>query len=218
MDKQEVLDKLGERIGEVSGEDKKKLEWVNSIVRFFPESEFTRLPKLTSYLEHNSSRTDSETISAIKIEVENAVRHNSRSIESNAIEYMNKKTKVVMTIFLVIIGLLAVAALVLTGISLGYGEDFWNGWCGKLASAFGTLDFALGALGFILERIDDMKKKQIRSAGEVAKETGDYDKFANTVIRNSLNVSIKNSFNTLVKIGKMNGDYVEGDKTENHYH
>lgn len=183
MEKYEVLDELKKRIGEVNEEDKKKLQWVYSVVQLFSESEILKLDKLMAYLKSNVSRLDSTIIAGVEQEVKNAVSKNSRSIESEVIEQMNKRTKTVMVIFLIVIGLFAVAALVLTVLNLAYAEEFINGWGGKLATAFGTFDFALGALGFILERIDDMKKTEIRSAREEVIETGDLEKFANKTIQ-----------------------------------
>ncbi len=79
--------------------------------------------------------------------------------EGVALNIMNKRTKRCLTGFLVVIGLLALAAVPFALLNFFLGESFCWGRGDDIASLIGILDFAIGAMGFIWERTDDMKKK-----------------------------------------------------------
>lgn len=209
MTNQEILEKLHEKLGgAISDLEKERLGRICDMLHLMPSANFEKeFPEIVTYLNGASTRLVND-LDAILNRLKEWISKNSASVERNTILTMNKRKRGWLIGFLVVIAIFAVVAVLFTILNLVYDDKFLNGWGEKIASALGTLDFALGALGFILERIDDMKKQEFCNVRQVAKETGDYDKFADM----ALNLTIKNSFNKTVKIGKIKGDYVSGDK------
>ena len=211
MTNKEILDNINKRIGaeevqkntEAAERLDNILNMVNVLNALTDIKIEQKVPELVHYLNGTSSRL-SDDLDTARNKLKALADKYAAAEESNKIQTMNKRTRFWLIAFLVVIVVLALVALVFTVLNLVYGEEYLNGWCGKIANALGTLDFALGALGFVLERIDDMKKKEIRSAAQKGKETGDYGQF--------VNVAIRGSFNKTVKIDKVEGDYVAGDK------
>ncbi len=198
-----ILEKLHEKKGTETETNKAKIENICSLLHALPDFDVSKeIPEIYRYLNDSQSELESNILDTILTKLNRKVENNISGVENNVIERMNKTTRSWLNVFLTLIAAFALAAVVFTVLNLVYGEEFLNGWCGKIASAFGTLDFALGALGFILERKDDMKKRDVQYAAQYAKETGDAKKFINIV----------KSFNTRRNIGNVKGDYVEGDK------
>ncbi len=202
MSNQEILDKLHVRKGEATAKKDflsvAQIDNVCDMLSLLPEGvdfakEFPTLERYANTSEESEksevSSTEKESILTTIIDLVRAFLKKNRAevvaeTEQTVLKSMNKHTKNLLVGFLVGIGIIAVAAVVFTVLNLVYGEEFLNGWGGKIASALGTLDFALGALGFILERIDDMKKREVQSAVKVAGEKGDFKALHGIVITN----------------------------------
>lgn len=89
--------------------------------------------------------------------------------------------------FLMVIIILAFVAIGCTIAHIALGNERFT-YGDSIAEAIGTLDFVLGAIGFVWERRDDIKKKttkrKVHKAAEKAKETGDIKEFINIVNSN----------------------------------
>ena len=68
------------------------------------------------------------------------------------------RTKAI-TVFGVIFVLIAIAAAIAA--VCGTGQNSTNGWAETLSSVLGSIDFMIGAIGFVVERISDEKGKQV---------------------------------------------------------
>ena len=213
MTNQAILEELFKRMGKASDKEAEQLDNICNMLHLIQGVNYEKqFPQLVSYLKEPQSRL-SPGLKDIIEDLKNWISKNTASVENTVVQSMNRKTKALLVVFLVIISAFALVALVFTVLNLIYGERFLNGWGDKIAGALGTLDFALGALGFILERIDDLKKKDFHNTAELAKESGDFKEFTDKAL---LNIKIVKSFNRTVKIGKIGGDRIEGDKIVNY--
>ena len=212
MSKQQILEKLYEKKGEETDSlNKERIDNICNILHIMPDIDILKeIPEIENYINGTSSKLSND-LETILNKLKCCISSNTYSIANNAIEIMNKNTRFFLNIFLAVIAVLAIVAVVFTVLNLIYGQEFLNGWGDKIAGALGTLDFTLGAIGFIIERKDDMKKREIHIAAQEAKESGSSEKFANMLIKNIT----KNSYNSSVKVGKVGGDVVQGDKTIN---
>ena len=130
--------------------------------------------------------------------------------ESCAVEYMNRRTKSVLVVFLVVIIAAALAAIACTVAHIMLGDaGFPMG--NTIAEVIGTCDFALGVLAFVIERFDDMDKKEIRLESQKVSEGGEPKKFVDKCVRG---VSVKIAIN----IGMFNKIDQSEDKSEHNYY
>lgn len=186
LTKEEILYRLYENKGETpDAVRKQQLDNICNMIGVLPEFDiYKEVPQIKLYLENSDSCTDGDILQIIIDKLKPMLGKHASAVEGNVIEQMNKKTRKLLIAFLVLISIFAIAAVIFAVLHLAC-EGFLYGWGDKIASAFGTFDFALGALGFILERMDDLKKREFQSVARYAKETGDTSKFANMVINNS---------------------------------
>lgn len=130
----------------------------------------------------------------------------------NAADRMNATTKVFLNIFLAIIAVFAISAVIFMILHFCLGDKFLGGRGDDVAEAFGVLDFALGALGFIVERKDDMSKRAKLGKMENAIEAGDTERFASIVNQ----VKQKAGKNSVLIVG--NGNTVNNTEVEHSFH
>ena len=193
MTKQEILIKFSEKKGEAKEKNDsltcEKLGRICSLIDFIDDESIEEdVPAIHTYLE-TSSALNNGLLDGIIEELEKKIKRESPKIERHVIETMNMKTKKIMWIFLAVISLFAVAAVGLTVLNLALPKTFTEGWGAKLAGAFGTFDFALGALGFVLERRDDMKKREIHSAVKEVNLSSDTQEFISIIYKNCRNIA-----------------------------
>lgn len=100
---------------------------------------------------------------------------------------INNHKKVGLKVFLILIIICSIASLIFMLLYI-FDSDIVSGNADKIANIFGLLDFALGALGFVWERIDDLRK------------TKEQNSLKNTVLKGNLkelkqqlSISIKKS-------------------------
>lgn len=167
-------------------EDNVELENVDSIDIFFKNGGF-REDRLISRDENQILRELQDILAQIRL----WVKTRSREVSDETIEYMDRKTQIGMYFFLGIIGLLAVCAIIFLVLHFVI-KDGWLGEHGdEIAEAFGTLDFSLGALGFIWERVSDMKKRKVQRRLDAAIESGDTGKFVSATRQVNVRRKIK---------------------------
>ena len=198
MEKLEVLKKLYEKKGEASDEmTKERLDNICNLIEVLSEEDIKAIPEIETYLNGSVSRLDSDILKTI---MNKAISKKTNTILTQS----NGKTRKWMWIFLVPIILLAIVTIPFAIVHFILGDGFCYGRGNDIATLLGTLDFSIGAIGFVLERRDDMKKKELQSAGQVARETGEVEKFTSFIIKNCGNKSIKQK--------NKYGDNVAGDK------
>lgn len=97
-----------------------------------------------------------------------------RESETKHIETMNNHTRKILRIALVIIIILAIAAFVCMILKWIYKNcELLD----DLAETFGLLDFCVGAIAFVSERREDMKKKEFKKKMSNVIETENLDEF-----------------------------------------
>lgn len=182
MNNQKVLEKLSEKIGRTKNkEEKNKLEHIRGMLHLMPNVNYEKeFPEIITYLMGTTRLVTSDTIIS---KLDDWVSKNTSSVESYAIQKINKRARRWLIAFIVIIGLIALAAVVVTMVNLVCGEGVFDGWGARIASALGTLGVALSAVAFIWERLDDMKKKKLHHLGQVTRETGNADMFSIAAVK-----------------------------------
>ena len=187
MTKQDILGKLYEKKGaEQDPTQKEQIDNICNIIRLMPEEEIEKTaPEIKSFISDRfSPNIDYNILDTILKKLKDWISHHPDTAECYVLDSMNKRSKRILTIFLAFIGVLAIIAIPFALLNFFMGENFCGGRGDDIANILGTLDFALGAWGFIWERKDDMKKKEIRNASKRIKETGDSKQFINKCIEN----------------------------------
>lgn len=187
---QEIINKLYEKKREAKDSTiKERLDNICNLLKTMPYFDIAeKIPEIDIYLNDKVSLLDGDILKTILDKLKEQIS----AVESDNIDSINKHKRRLLNIFLIIVAAFAAGALVFTVLNLIYGESYLNGWFGRIAGAFGTLDFALGALGFILERKEDLKKGELQNAAQTARVTYDAKEFKSVV--NSFNnnkISIK---------------------------
>ncbi len=182
MTTEKILNKLYVRKVEETDETKKEqIDHICSLLEALPDFDVAKnIPEIERYLSDSVSRLDGDILKVIIDKLKEKISE----VEHTTIETMNKTKRLVLNCFLSIIGILAACALVFTVLNFVYGENYCDGLFGKIASAFGTLDFSIGAVGFIWERKEDLKKSELQSAARAARETGQTEKFTLIINKN----------------------------------
>lgn len=188
MSKQDILEGLSEKKGaEQDNTRKVQIDHICDIIRIMPESEIEKTaPEINRYIKDDISRTDYNILDVILNNLKDWIRRHPNVTEGYVLDSMNKRSRRILKIFLAIIGTLAILAIPFAILNCVMGENFCWGYGDDVAGILGTLDFALGAWGFIWERLDDMKKKEVRTASKGVEETGEVDKFIKICKDNSV--------------------------------
>ena len=157
-------------------QDNVEIENVEAIDIFFKNGGF-REERLTSRDKNQILRELQDILAQIRL----WVKIRSREASNVTIEYMDRKTRIVMYLLLGVIGVLAVGAIVFLILHFVIKEGWLCKYGNAIAEAFGTLDFSLGALGFIWERVSDMKKRKVQRRLDTAIESGDTKRVVNEI-------------------------------------
>lgn len=200
-EKNELYVKLGKLKGQgVCGD---KIDNIVDILNIIPgDAELKEISGIKSFLrEDNPSRLDDpeRQLDNMLKDLREWVSKNVGSAEGYVMQTLNKRTRVILFGFLTAIIVLALAAIACTIAHTVLGEAFPAG--DKIAEIIGTSDFVLGVIGFVVERFDDLGKREVRMEAEKVKEGASPDKLVKKCNEyRSINVNItmfnKDSHNT----------------------
>ena len=167
MTKKELLDKLSDLLEQCAESKRNYCESVMNEIKqkleCFPKDYcFETLASVSKYV-FSRIPVSSDTVvilDAINSDLSDYINSNVSERERNAQRTLDRKKKIGMYIFLGFIICLAVGAIICLIADFLITEDSDSrGIIDKLGSAFGLLDFTLGAVGFVWERVSDMKNE-----------------------------------------------------------
>lgn len=187
---------LYKKLGQLQGEKKEYEDKINNIfdiLNIVPEDvELDQLPSVQHFLENNvPSRLDNteRQLNDMLADLREWISKNTVKAEGYVMQVLNKRTKIILFGFLTAIILLALAAIACTISHAILGEAFPEG--DTIAEIIGTSDFVLGVIGFVVERFDDIGKREVRIEAEKVKAGEAPDNFIEKCKeRRSININI----------------------------
>ena len=163
----EFYDKLSDLLKFIK-DDKTKIEGLSSLEEF--EKNKNAFNDFISANDNNRNKIEMK-LNAIYTEITTWVTKDITTHENNSINTINRRKLIVSIIFAIIIGALALAAIVCTILHIFFEFEYGD----QVAEAIGTFDFALGITAFIIERFSDIKKDGVRAFAQEVRETGDVE-------------------------------------------
>lgn len=168
MDKELLLKKIGEKVLKVCSEQQKEQvevqmeELEKKFCCFGKNFDFSILPSIKKYIdtEFPVSNSPVTILSEINLDLVKQIKEDTKTVENNARNALDNRKKVGLWIFLSVIIVLAVVALICAILEIVYvNSEEERKKLEIIVTVFGLLDFALGACGFVWERISDMKNE-----------------------------------------------------------
>lgn len=109
------------------------------------------------------------------------VTERSHEATDVVIEAIDRRRRIVMYFFLGLLGVIALAAFVFLILRFTCKKEWIQTYGDDIAEGFGILDFLIGTIGFIWERVADMHKGRTVRKLDNAIESGNTEKFADTL-------------------------------------
>lgn len=217
MDKELLMKKIDEKVlkgcppqqkeqaGALFNDLKQKLDC------FRDDFDFSILPSVKKYVDTEIPVSNSPVtiLSEINLDLVKLIKEDTKTVEKNARNALDNRKKVGMWIFLSVIIVLAVVALICAILEIVYvNSEEERKKLEIIVTVFGLLDFALGACGFVWERISDMKNETKKAVlHEVTEKTINAKNSEELVeAKHEYEAFISNSFNK----AKVNGDIYIG--------
>lgn len=172
-----IVNNIKEFLNGMQIDDDEEIEGIDAVDEFVKNGGYNGRSRLA-----NSGREAYEDLEKIRSQLHTwSAWRNKFALKDQAVKTMNKKTKAVMIIFISFIIALAVLAVVFTVLNIVYGDNYLYGKADAVAELIGTVDFVLGATGFVWERFDDMKKVAVVSEIDGAIQTNDRERFVKVI-------------------------------------
>lgn len=173
---------LYQKLGRLQGEDKvyaDKIDNIFDILNVMPEDvDFENFSSVNYFLKCDfTSRLDElgQHIDNMLGELREWVSKNTVKSEGYVMNALNRRTRIILFSFLAVIIVLALAAIACTIAHAILGDAFSEG--DTIAEIIGTSDFVIGVIGFVVERFDDLGKREVRAEAEKVKAGESPDEF-----------------------------------------